>query len=132
MDFLLGGTSRAVGSPAMRRRYSIGVELLGDRAHARVWAPRCSQVELLRLEEGGAVLGPAIPLEAGTHGYFGGWVDPLRPGDRYGLRLDGARRVLPDPASRFQPEGPLGPSQLIDARSYAWRDDAWSGVSAAG
>ena len=48
-------------------------------------------------------------------------------GQRYWLRLpDGLR---PDPASRFQPEGPLGPSELID-NSFAWTDQAWRGIPA--
>src|SRR5262249_61530593 len=46
-------------------------------------------------------------------------------------RLDGPDSY-PDPASRFQPEGPHGPSQLIDPGRFAWTDRAWKGVALAG
>src|SRR5205823_393196 len=34
----------------------------------------------------------------------------------------------PDPASRFQPEGPHGPSQIVNPLLYSWKDEAWKGV----
>jgi len=48
------------------------------------------------------------------------------PGARYFLKLEGERR-LPDPASRFQPEGVHGPSEVYDPR-YTWNDAAWKGL----
>ena len=54
------------------------------------------------------------------------FVDGVRSGDRYWLRVDGGR-PLPDPASRFQPLGPHGPSQVVDPRAFAWTDDRWKG-----
>jgi maltooligosyltrehalose trehalohydrolase len=52
------------------------------------------------------------------------------PGDRYSYRLeDGALR--PDPASRFQPDGVHGPSEVVDPARYTWRDTGWKGRSAA-
>ena len=47
-----------------------------------------------------------------------------RAGDRYSYRLDGGE-PRPDPASRFQPYGVHGPSEIVDATSFAWRDAAW-------
>ena len=38
----------------------------------------------------------------------------MKAGDRYLLKLDDESRRFPDPASRFQPEGPHGPSEIID------------------
>jgi maltooligosyltrehalose trehalohydrolase len=46
---------------------------------------------------------------------------------RYLYRLDGSRE-LPDPASRFQPEGVHGPSQLVDPNTFEWTDKDWTGV----
>src|SRR5262249_47564714 len=46
-------------------------------------------------------------------------------------RLDGGNR-LPDPASRYQPEGPHGPSQIVDPTAFRWTDKAWPGVELAG
>ena len=34
---------------------------------------------------------------------------------------------MPDPASRFQPEGPHGPSQVVDPSAYRWADGDWRG-----
>ncbi len=46
-------------------------------------------------------------------------------------RLDG-KLALPDPASRWQPEGPHGPSEVIDPNDYMWHDSAWYGVALPG
>ncbi len=60
-------------------------------------------------------------------GYWQGHCPEARPGDRYTYRLDGTRS-RPDPASRYQPEGVHGPSEIIDPGSYPWRDENWRGV----
>jgi maltooligosyltrehalose trehalohydrolase len=41
--------------------------------------------------------------------------------------LDG-EGPFPDPASRYQPEGVHGPSQIIDPTQFAWSDHDWRGV----
>ncbi len=112
----------------IRRRLSAGVELQeSGEAHVRVWAPACRTVEFVtEPANGGKSLVQALTREA--HGYFCGTVHDVDAGTRYWLRLDGSR-LRPDPVSRFQPEGPHGPSQIVDACRYAWSDDAWSGPS---
>jgi len=55
-------------------------------------------------------------------------VEAVRPGTRYRFRLDGGR-PLPDPASRWQPEGVHGPSAVVDPR-FEWDDAEWTGVPA--
>jgi glycogen debranching enzyme len=52
-------------------------------------------------------------------------------GTRYGFRLDGGA-LLPDPASRFQPEGPHGLSAVIDPSTFAWTDGGWPGLRVVG
>ncbi len=47
-------------------------------------------------------------------------------GDRYRYRLDDDRRV-PDPASRYNPLGVHGPSQIVDPRQFRWQDGDWRG-----
>ena len=47
-------------------------------------------------------------------------------GDRYRYRLDG--ELFADPASRFQPEGPFGPSQVVDPVASSGANTAWRGV----
>jgi maltooligosyltrehalose trehalohydrolase len=51
----------------------------------------------------------------------------VKTGDRYAYLLDG-EGPFPDPASRFQPEGVHGPSQIVDPSQFAWSDRGWRGV----
>lgn len=87
-----------------------------------VWAPNAGVVEV--------VLGcePATRAErtaAAELGYHRVILDGVRPGDRYRYRLDGGPD-RPDPASRSQPEGVHGPSEVIDPRGFEWTDQGWS------
>ena len=88
----------------------------------RVWAPRCERLEV-RLVAPGELL---VPLQKGKAGYFQGVVAGVGPGARYFFRLDGAKD-RPDPASRFQPEGVHGPSQVA-AAGFTWEDRGWCGL----
>lgn len=69
-----------------------------------------------------------ISMQRDDAGYWSVSVDGLAPGTRYGFVLGAQDRVLPDPASRFQPDGPHGLSELTDGSTFAWSDAAWSGV----
>ena len=109
----------------LNRRYPIGAELLSaGGAHFRVWAPSASRVALVI--EGDATR--AFPLEPEGNGYFSGIVALAWAGTLYRFRLDNDSTAYPDPASRFQPEGPHGPSQVIDPFAFKWSDTAWPGV----
>ena len=109
------------------RRLPVGAEILpSGGAHFRVWAPRRRSVEVAL--EGGAAR--AVPLAAEGNGYFSGTAPDVAAGALYKFRLDG-KESYPDPASRFQPKGPHGPSQLVDP-SYRWKDGEWKGVPLAG
>jgi maltooligosyltrehalose trehalohydrolase len=66
----------------------------------------------------------SFPLEPEPDGYFAGVVAAAHAGQRYKLKLD--QGSYPDPASRFQPEGPHGPSEIVDP-AFAWTDGAWRG-----
>jgi maltooligosyltrehalose trehalohydrolase len=76
------------------------------------------------------VAGAHVALECEDDGYFSGLVDALgQPdGGRYRFRLDGDRTV-PDPASRYQPEGPHGPSLVVDPWQFPWSDQSWRGIA---
>lgn len=54
-------------------------------------------------------------------------VDGILPGDLYRYRMDG-NDPWPDPASRFQPRGVHGPSQLVDTAGFSWSDGDWNGI----
>lgn len=104
------------------RRLPVGAEVdPAGGVHFRAWAPARTAIEVV-LEEG-----TSAPLAAEGNGYFSGFVPSARDGSRYLYRLDGERRV-PDPASRFQPLGPHGWSQVVDPSRFAWSDGPWRGV----
>jgi maltooligosyltrehalose trehalohydrolase len=90
----------------------------------RVWAPVAQSVDLVvtgHEKEG-------WPMARAGEGYWELHAPDVRAGDRYSYRLDGSR-TLPDPASRFQPEGVHGPSQVIDPHAFEWTDAGWTGTS---
>jgi maltooligosyltrehalose trehalohydrolase len=64
-----------------------------------------------------------VSLLASERGYFGATVAGVAPGDRYRFVLD-RERVLPDPASRAQPDGVHGPSAVVDL-AFPWTDADW-------
>jgi maltooligosyltrehalose trehalohydrolase len=105
----------------------VGAEVVPGGAHFRVWAPDHDDAEVV-LETGGRSSVHALDSE--PDGYFSGWID-ASPGDLYRYRLDGAA-LLADPASRFQPQGPHGPSEVVDPGTYAWHDADWTGLPLAG
>jgi maltooligosyltrehalose trehalohydrolase len=111
------------------RNLPIGAEPSAEGAHFRVWAPNCRRI---RVEFENSK--PRSPLELAPDGagYFAGLASAAAAGDRYRLRLDDGEELWPDPASRFQPQGPEGPSELIDASGFIWEDSDWPGVSIQG
>lgn len=111
-----------------QRSLPIGAEVNGAGTHFRVWAPRCRTVSVV-IESGQAV--GEYPLEAEADGYYSGRVSEAVAGDLYRYRLDGDA-IVSDPTSRFQPQGPDGPSQVIDPSLFAWTDSGWKGRSLRG
>ena len=110
-----------------RRRLPVGAEpspKIGRGVHFRVWAPHAETLEVV--VEGGEATG----LEREPDGYFSGVVDAAGPGTRYRYRLD-HRAAYADPASRYQPEGVHGPSEVVDPTGFAWTDAGWTGVTPA-
>jgi len=103
------------------------VELLPDgAAEARVWAPACRTVDVLMSARGGDRT--KVPLERDANGFFTGLLPGVVAGRRYQLLLDG-ERARPDPVSRYQPDGPHGPSEIVDPAAFGWTDAAWSGIA---
>lgn len=87
-----------------------------------VWAPKAERVEVHVVHPGDRLLATE-PIGGGYHALT---ADEVGPGTRYFYRLDG-RAERPDPASRFQPDGVHGPSQVVDQR-FAWTDQCWVGL----
>jgi maltooligosyltrehalose trehalohydrolase len=70
---------------------------------------------------------PVVSLTPTDDGCFEGLASDVTPGDRYRYVLDG-RVERPDPASRFQPQGVHGPSEVVDPRAFQWSDAHWRGL----
>ena len=105
----------------------IGANAGPEGVRFRLWAPKRGRVSVVF-----ASGEPELALEAEGGGYFSGVSRQASAGTRYLLRLDDDERLYPDPASRFQPEGPFGPSEVVDPRLYEWADRSWPGVTAEG
>ena len=71
----------------------------------------------------------SFELTAEEDGYFSGTCMEAQPGSLYRFRLDDGKELFPDPASRFQPEGPHGPSCVVDP-VFAWTDQNVAGAQA--
>lgn len=110
------------------RRMPVGAEPApGGGAHFRVWAPSRRRVEVVLESGAGGAAGDPVPMERDAEGYFSVLIPSAAPGDLYRYRLDGGDEPRPDPASRSQPEGPHGPSRIVDPSSFRWTDDDWPG-----
>lgn len=68
----------------------------------------------------------AVPLNDLGEGYFGDFIEGVTTGSRYWFRLDGGD-LVPDLASRCQPDGNDGPSVVV-ANDFPWTDAHWVGV----
>ncbi len=106
------------------RACPIGAEVSPEGAHFRVWAP--GRERLAVLLEGKA----AAQMEKDQDGYWSCFAEGAKAGDRYRLQLDGGESY-PDPASRFQPDGPHGASEIVDPAAFAWSagEQCWPGAS---
>jgi maltooligosyltrehalose trehalohydrolase len=104
---------------------SLGAWVAGDGVGFRVWAPRRTRVELV-LEDGRGDSSEPLALERDPEGYWSMRVPGVGAGALYRFRLDG-EGPYPDPASRFQPRGVHGPSQVVDPRAFRWRQPEWTG-----
>ena len=124
-------TSLGPRSIAVQRRLPIGAEpLRGGGTHFRVWAPKSAKVAIELAKSGRWESPQTFDLTREPGGYFAGQVKEADPGMLYRYKLRGGS--FPDPASRFQPEGPDGPSQIIDPAGFKWNDERWQGVQRTG
>jgi maltooligosyltrehalose trehalohydrolase len=102
-----------------------GAQVTDDGVRFRVWAPGRQKLAVLIEGPGPSQQLAMRPSAAGL------WVADgpgLTAGTRYRFLVDDDDRTLPDPYSRFQPEGPHGPSEVIDPAAFTWDDGDWKGV----
>jgi maltooligosyltrehalose trehalohydrolase len=116
----------------MQRRYPIGAEIISENeTHFRVWAPKGDELQVVlesSTDKGAERTFHSLAPE--PDGYFSGTVS-CGAGTRYRFRLNGSENFHPDPASRFQPEGPHGSSFVVDPFAFKWTDANWPGVKLA-
>lgn len=107
---------------SFRENY-VGATYIGDRrCRFLVWAPAAAKVEVSLTHPEKRL----APLDRMDRGYHGAVIDGIQPGSLYFYRLDG-RLDRPDPASRHQPQGVHGPSEVINPR-FEWHDGCWPGL----
>ncbi|HUE70610.1 MAG TPA: malto-oligosyltrehalose trehalohydrolase [Pirellulaceae bacterium] len=92
----------------------------------RLWAPRHSAVRL--------VLGMGddrqiLPMAAEGDGYHSLELAGIASGTRYAYKIGDGSQDLPDPASRWQPDGVHRPSAVFFPDEFAWHDSLWRGLS---
>lgn len=107
--------------------YPVGAQaaIAAAGAHFRVWAPEHDSLRVHLTDLG------SQELKKNGDGYFSGFVPEALNGARYSFFVD-AQGPYPDPASRYQPEGPHKPSQIVDPSLFHWTDANWRGLKIEG
>jgi maltooligosyltrehalose trehalohydrolase len=121
-------SGRAVASSAIRRPSFLDARLGATRTRNGqceflVWAPNVAHIDVRIVTPSERV----VELTPETHGYHYGTVDNVRLNASYWYRLDGDEERA-DPASRFQPNGVDGPSQVVETSDFEWTDQEWRGL----
>ncbi len=83
-----------------------------------VWAPKARTVEV-------KIGNAKFPLARKERGWWSGEVATAGPGTDYGLVLDGLEPPLPDPRTRWQPNGVHGESRVVEDSAFRWSDRGW-------
>jgi maltooligosyltrehalose trehalohydrolase len=108
------------------RLVSRGAEPQAEGVFFRTWTTAKKIVSVVAFSDDGSIA-REVPMERESTGYYSA-VDPASTsGTLYKFRLDG--NLVPDIASRFQPQGVHGPSQVVDGRSFRWTDSGWKSAA---
>jgi maltooligosyltrehalose trehalohydrolase len=100
----------------------LGANVTYQGVRFRVWAPNVSSISLRVVGESNGIL-----MTPEKDGYYTAFVTHVGVGTRYFYLLNG-NQPRPDPASRFQPEGVHGPSEVVDPTQFKWEDHDWKGI----
>ena len=102
-----------------------GATLHPGGATFRLWAPAARLAELsIALDAASA---PSLrAADATGDGWWQCTVPAAKAGARYQWRIDG-ELLVPDPASRHNPDGPHQPSVLVDPHAFEW-DTGFAGL----
>ena len=102
-----------------QRHLPFGAECVADGVRFRLWAPGVEHAELV-IDEG-----PTLAMDRDADGFFEISTDQAQAGTRYRYRVDDT--PVPDPASRYQPLGVNGSSEVVDSGAFDWQDADWRG-----
>ncbi|HYX66897.1 MAG TPA: malto-oligosyltrehalose trehalohydrolase [Burkholderiales bacterium] len=97
---------------------TFGSAILPTGVGFRFWAPAARTVDV-------AIDGAFTPMQRHAEGWFEALVPSACAGTLYHYRIDGGQ-LVPDPASRFQPQDVDGPSEVIDPSAFRWTE-GWKG-----
>lgn len=107
-----------------RHEMPFGARLHQAGVTFRLWAPSAGRAELAFYPGAGGA--PQMrPAESDAQGWWECLVPEAAAGTLYQWRIDG-ELLVPDPASRQNPEGPHAPSCVVDPLQFEW-DGAWRG-----
>jgi maltooligosyltrehalose trehalohydrolase len=104
------------------RIISQGAEAREDHVSFRTWATGKRAVSVVIFGDDEQIA-RVFPMELDGSGYYNAVDTESGPGTLYKYRLDG--KLVPDIASRFQPQGVHGPSEVVDGRLFSWTDSGW-------
>jgi len=111
----------------LHRSYSMpfGTQIQADGSGVlfRLWAPSAGSINLL-LPESDSL---QMPMREEADGWFSVLAPQVKAGTLYQFQLEDGL-LVPDPASRYQPQDAHGPSQVIDPAGYEWQDGEWRGL----
>lgn len=92
----------------------------------RLWAPSIQSARLI-VKKPGDYRQQDIIMKRQADGFFTATSMSAKIGDHYGFKIDKNPKIIPDPASRFQPNDVHGLSQIQDTQQFKWHDQNWQG-----
>jgi maltooligosyltrehalose trehalohydrolase len=102
---------------------TFGPLLKEDGCLFRLWARPDAKIELV-LEKDGDAKALTLPMALQPSGMFEVQVPGVGAGTRYWFNIDG-KGPFPDPASRRQPLGVHGPSEVVAPGTYRWTNRSY-------
>jgi malto-oligosyltrehalose trehalohydrolase len=97
-----------------------GAEVTAAGVRFAIWAPAAREAAV-------HVDGRVLPMQRGAEGFFTAMDPKAEAGSRYAFRFDTTDVLVPDPASRFNPDDVHDPSEVVAPTAYEWRDAGWRG-----
>lgn len=111
---------------SISRRYPIGAEIIPEKGvHFRIWAADHHEAFILIKNKGQLI---KHQMENEKNGYFSLLISDYPKEALYFFQFEDSSKQLSDPASRYQPEGPIGGSMVIE-NQFPWTDQQWKGIS---